>query len=147
MAISLTLDPQDGVWTLQQRTSLLDGRSFRKWREHLLDALKEIDHPIDLLVDLEGLSLHPSVVPAFAFVLCRTPWIREALYYGADRSMMATLKFAHPYVRLHPDRASALARLEDLRCGRPMLRRSGTVLAPSAVNQLLAANVNERKRR
>ena len=148
MAVSLSLDPYEGVWTLRQRgSSLLDRKTLAEWREQLLDALWDLDRPIDLLVDLEGLRLHPSVAPAYAFVICRTPAIRKALYYNADRATAAALKLAYAYVRLHPDRASALAMLDDMRGGL-VLRRSGTVLAPSAVNELLhEASGNANKRR
>jgi len=147
MAVSLSLDPYEGVWTLRQRrTYLLDGKTLAKWREQLLDALEEVERPIDLLVDLDGLTLHPSVAPAYAFVICRTPSIRVALYYNGDQATTAALKLAFAYVKLLPDRASALARLDDLRGGL-VIRRSGTVLAPSAVNELLGVVSGDEKKR
>jgi len=147
MPISLSLDMCAGVWTLHQpRTSLLDGETFMAWRDELLEALEQIDHAIELLVDLDGLTLHPSVALAYALVICRTPAIRDALYYNADRSTAAALQLAHPYVRLHADRASAIAALDELRADRFVLRRSGTVLTRSAIEALLAdPSVREKK--
>jgi len=146
MAVSLSLDVDAGVWTLSQKhTWLLDGDSFAAWREQLLDALEEIDRSIDLFVDLEGVTLHPSIAPAYALVICRTPMIRMALYYNADAAATAALKLAFPYVRLCADRASAIAKLEDLRGDRAPLRRSGTVLSPAAVRELLASTASKTK--
>ena len=148
MAVSLSLDVDAGVWTLSQKhTWLLDGDSFATWREQLLEALEQLDHSIDLLVDLEGVTLHPSIAPAYALVICRTPTIRMALYYNADAAATAALKLAFPYVRLCTDRANAVAKLEDLRGDRAPLRRSGTVLSPSAVRELLASTSKAKARR
>jgi hypothetical protein len=146
MAVSLSLDVDAGVWTLSQKhTWLLDGDSFATWREQLLDALDDLDRSVDLLVDLDGVTLHPSIAPAYALVICRTPMIRMALYYNADAAATAALKLAFPYVRLCSDRASAIAKLEDLRGDRAPLRRSGTVLSPSAVRELLASTPSKTK--
>jgi hypothetical protein len=128
MTVSLSLDVGEDVWTLEQRgTVLLDGASFGQWRFDFLVALTEVGHAIDLLVDLDEVTLHPSVAPAFALVICRTPQVREAIYFNADVSTKAALKLAHPYVRLHADRASALAALDASHADRAVVRKSGTV--------------------
>jgi hypothetical protein len=128
MPVSLSLDVGEDVWTLhQQRTALLDGASFIEWRSDFMGAVEHVGHAIDLLVDLDGVTLHPSVALAFALVICRTPLVREALYFNADVSTTAALKLAQPYVRLHPDRASALAALDASHADRAVVRKSGTV--------------------
>lgn len=148
MAVSLTLDVDAGVWTLSQRhTWLLDGDSFAAWREQLMEALEDLDRSIDLLIDLEGVTLHPSIAPAYALVICRTPTIRTALYFNADAAATAALKLAFPYVRLCTDRASAIAKLSDLRDDHKPMRRSGTVLSPSAVRDMLASTPGKTKAR
>ncbi len=148
MAVSLSLDVTTGVWTLSQKhTWLLDGDSFASWREQLLEALGELDRSIDLLVDLEGVTIHPSVAPAYALVICRTPIIRMALYYNADAAATAALKLAFPYVRRCTARANAIAKLDDLRGDREPMRRSGTVLSPAAVRSMLATQGKTKARR
>lgn len=128
MPVALSLDVGEDVWTLQQkRVALTDGPSFAAWRSEFLDAVWDVGLGIDLLVDLEEVTLHPSIALAFACVICRTPSIREALYYNADVSTKAALRLAHPYVRLHPDRASALAALDASHADRGVVRKSGTV--------------------
>jgi len=128
MPVSLSLDVGEDVWTLHQTgTSLLDGASFAEWRADFLGAISKVGHAIDLLVDLDEVTLHPSVALAFALVICRTPSIREAVYFNADVSTKAALKLAHPYVRLQPDRAQALAALDSSHADRAVVRKSGTV--------------------
>ena len=128
MPVSLSLDVGEDVWTLhQQRTALLDGASFVEWRAAFLDAVENVGHGIDLLIDLDEVTLHPSVALAYALVICRTPHVREALYFNADVSTKAALKLAHPYVRLHADRAAALAALDASHADRAVVRKSGTV--------------------
>jgi hypothetical protein len=129
MPVSLSLDVGEDVWTLRQkRVALIDGPSFAAWRSDFLGAIAvaKVGHPIDLLVDLDDVTLHPSIALAFACVICRTPSVREAHYYNADVSTRAALKLAHPYVRLHSNRASALAVL-DAHEDRAFMRKSGTV--------------------
>jgi hypothetical protein len=55
------------------------------------------------------------------------PSVREALYFNADVSTKAALKLAHPYVRLHADRVSALAALDASFADRAIVRKSGTL--------------------
>jgi hypothetical protein len=147
MTVTLSLDSSDGVWTLRQRAALLDSKSFAKWREQLLQELGGLVQPIDLLVDLAGLTLHPSFAPAFAIVLSRTRLIRQTFYYGADPGTAASLRLAFAYVRLYPDRETAWARMVDARDERMPVRRSGTIPSPSAVQHILRAAANERKPR
>jgi hypothetical protein len=128
MPLSLSLDVGEDVWTLQQKgTVLIDGASFAAWRSELLGAVEQVGQSIDLLVDLEEVTLHPSIALAYACVICRTPMIREALYFNADVSTKAALKLAHPYVRLHPDRDAALAALDASFADRAVVRKSGTL--------------------
>ena len=128
MPVSLSLDVGEDVWTLHQnRVALIDGATFATWRSEFLDAMEKAGRGIDLLVDLEEVTLHPSIALAFACVICRMPRVREALYYNADVSTKAALKLAHPYVRLHPDRASALAALDASHADRGVVRKSGTL--------------------
>jgi len=128
MPVSLSLDVGEDVWTLhQQGTALVDGASFVAWRSDFLGAVEQVGQAIDLLVDLDEVTLHPSIALAYACVICRTPSIREALYFNADVSTKAALKLAHPYVRLHTDRASALAALDASFADRAVVRKSGTL--------------------
>jgi len=128
MPVSLSLDVGEDVWTLHQNgTDLYDGASFAAWRSELLGALEQVGQAIDVLVDLDEVTLHPSIALAYACVICRTPSIREALYFNADVSTKAALKLAHPYVRLHTDRESALAALDASFADRAIVRKSGTL--------------------
>jgi hypothetical protein len=128
MPLSLSFDVGEDVWTLgQKRIALLDGASFAAWREDFAYAIQDVGRAVDLLVDLDEMTLHPSVALAYALVICRAPAIREALYFNADISTKAALKLAHPYVRLHTDRARALAALDASHADRAVVRKSGTV--------------------
>jgi hypothetical protein len=138
MSIALSVNLDDGVWTLsQRRVALLDAEDFAAWRNGVLRALSLLDRPVDLLVDLAGLTLHPSIAPAYALVLLESPRTRSVYYYGAGRATTAALKLAYAFVRLHPDRDAALAALEDDRAGRRVVRQSGTIPKPSDVKEML----------
>lgn len=149
MAVRLSFDAREGVWTLHHGDMTLDDAiSFQTWRAEVAEALADLDHAIDLLVDLGGLQLHPSVAPAFAVVMRRSPRVREIVPYGASRGTVAALKLAYAYLKVHPDRATALARLEDVRQDRLVLRKSGTVVRRGELDLLDdAAGDDERKRR
>lgn len=128
MPVSLSLDVGEDVWTLRQYgVSLIDAASFASWRSDFLDAIAQAGPGIDLLVDLDEVTLHPSIALAYACVICRMPRIRETLYFNADVSTKAALKLAAPYVRLYADRATALAALDAAHADRGIVRKSGTI--------------------
>lgn len=147
--VRLSKDRDDGVWTLYQQASILDAADLVEWRERIVTALEPLDQRIDLLVDLAGLTLHPSIASLFALVASDelAPRAKQLLHYGASKGTEAALRLAYSYVRLYENRTQALDALDVIRRDRLILRRSGTVLSPSAADrEMLEVAILEKKR-
>ncbi len=148
MRVSLSKDLHDGAWTLHQRASLLDAAALVEWREQLLIATEPLEQRIDLLVDLSGLTLHPSIAELYELALRDelAARARHLLHYGASPGTAAALRVAYVHAPLYPDRATALAILEDIRRERVLLRRSGAVLSPTAEDCEFEVRIREKRR-
>jgi hypothetical protein len=148
MHVRLDKDRDDGVWTLYQQASILTAADLVDWRERIVAALEPLEERVDLLVDLSGLTLHPSIASLFALVASDelVPRSKQLFHYGASPGTAAALRLAYSYLRLYPDRISAVVAADALRRDRMILRRSGTLLTPSAADrEMLEVCIREKK--